>query len=81
MFRRGGQWPPLSLALRSAGFRTATHTGYSTQARHTRVAQLVSLDMTDSTCEFIYLEPFSRAGAFYYHVPTNCAALLCRTLR
>ena len=40
-YRRGGQWPPLSLALRSAGFRTATHIGSSTQARHTRVAQLV----------------------------------------
>ena len=51
------------------------------KARHNRAAQLVSLDMTDSTCEFIYLEPFSRAGAVYYHVPTNCAALLCRTLR
>ena len=80
-YRRGAQCAPISLPLRSAGFRTATHTGYSAQARHTRVAQLVSLDMTDSTCEFIYLEPFSRAGAVYYHMPTNCAALLCRTLR
>ncbi len=62
-------------------YHTTTQAVKSTQARHTRVAQLVSLNMTDSTCEFIYLEPFSRAGAVYYHVPTNCAALLCRTLR
>ena len=31
--------------------RTATHTGYSTQAQHNSVAQLVSLEFTDGTCE------------------------------
>ena len=30
-YRRGAQCAPISLPLRSAGFRTATHTGYSTQ--------------------------------------------------
>ena len=70
-----------SLTIRNVRYLAATQAVSSQQARHTRAAQLVSLDMTDSTCEFIYLEPFSRAGAVYYHVPTNCAALLCRTLR
>ena len=33
-YRRGAQCAPISLPLRSAGFRTATHIGCSTQARH-----------------------------------------------
>ena len=33
-YRRGAQCAPISLPLRSAGFRTATHIGSSTQARH-----------------------------------------------
>ena len=33
-FRRGAQCAPISLPLRSAKYRTATHIGYSLQARH-----------------------------------------------
>ena len=39
-FRRGAQCAPISLHLRSARYRTATHAVYSPQARHTRAAQL-----------------------------------------
>ena len=41
-YRRGAQCAPMSRHIRSAGYRTATHTVKSTQARHIRVAQLVS---------------------------------------
>ena len=51
-YRRGAQCAPISLPLRSAGFRTATHTGYSTQARHIRVAQLAGLVATVGACGF-----------------------------
>ena len=56
--------------------RTATHTVKSTQARHTRVAQLVSLEIMDGTYESIYLVAFILAGPVYNNVLTNCAALL-----
>ena len=58
--------------------RTATHTVKSTQARHTRVAQLVSLEIMDGTYESIYLVAFIFAGAVYDNALTDCAALLCR---
>ena len=58
--------------------RTATQTVKSTQARHTRVAQLVSLEIMDGTCESIYLVAFILAGPVYYNALTNCAARLCR---
>ena len=61
--------------------RTATHTGYSTQARHTRVAQLVSLEFTDGTYESIYLVAFILAGPVYNNELKDRAALLCRALR
>ena len=51
-YRRGAQCAPISLPLRSAGFRTATHIGCSTQARHTRVAQLVCSVVMDGICGF-----------------------------
>ena len=51
-YRRGAQCAPISLPLRSAGFRTATHIGSSTQARHTRVAQLVCSVVMDGICGF-----------------------------
>ena len=50
----------------------------STQARHTRVAQLVSLEIMDGTYESIYLVAFILAGPVYYNALTSCAALLCR---
>ena len=61
--------------------RTATHTVYSTQARHTRVAQFVSLEVTDSTYESIYLVTFILAGPVYNNALKNRAALLCRAQR
>ena len=41
-YRRGAQCAPMPKPIRSAGYRSATQTGYSTQARHNRAAQLVS---------------------------------------
>ena len=55
---------------------TATHTGYFPQARHTRAAQLVSLEVTDSTYESIYLVAFILAGPVHHNALTNCAARL-----
>ena len=60
---------------------TATQTVKSTQARHTRVAQLVSLEIMDGTCESIYLVVFILAGPVYNNALKNRAALLCRALR
>ena len=40
-YRRGAQCAPLSRHIRSVRYITATHAVYSTQARHTRVAQIV----------------------------------------
>ena len=61
--------------------RTATHTVKSTQARHIRVAQLVSLEIMDGTYESIYLVAFIFAETVRNNALTNRAALLCRTLR
>ena len=61
--------------------RTATHTVKSAQARHTRVAQFVSLEVTDSTYESIYLVTFILAGPVYNNALKNRAALLCRAQR
>ena len=58
--------------------RTATHVIKSTQARHTRVAQLVSLEIMDGTYESIYLVAFILAGPVYNNALKNRAALLCR---
>ena len=71
----------MSRHIRSAGYRTATHTVKSTQARHIRVAQLVSLEFTDGTYESIYLVAFILAGPVYNNALKNRAALLCRALR
>jgi hypothetical protein len=53
----------------------------STQARHARVAQLVSLEITDSTYEdkLYLIDRF--AGAGRYNAQKNWAALSCRPLR
>ena len=67
--------------IRSAGYRSATHTGYSAQAQHNSVAQLVSLEIMDGTYESIYLVAFILAGPVYNNALTNRAALLCRTQR
>ena len=67
--------------IRSAGYCSATHTGYSAQAQHNSVAQLVSLEFTDNTCECRRLVQFIFVGAVYYNALSNCAALLCRTQR
>ena len=50
----------------------------STQAQHTRVAQLVSLEIMDGTYESIYLVAFILAGAVYNNALKNRAALSCR---
>ena len=71
----------MSRHIRSARYRSATQVGYFQQAQHTRVAQLVSLEVTDSTYESIYLVAFILADAVRYNVPKSCAALLCRALR
>ena len=46
---RGFLLPCLSQPIRSVGYITATQAVLSPQARHTRVAQLVSLEFADST--------------------------------
>ena len=51
--------------------------GYSAQAQHNSVAQLVSLEFTDSTCECRRLVQFIFAGAVYYNALTNCATRSC----
>ena len=51
-YGRGFFLPCLSQSIRRVGYITATQTGYSPQAQHTRVAQLVSLEITDGTCGF-----------------------------
>ena len=71
----------MSRHIRSARYRSATQVGYFQQAQHTRVAQLVSLEVTDGTYESIYLVAFILADAVRYNVPRICAALLCRALR
>ena len=43
--------PCLSRPIRRVRYRTATQTGGSTQARHNRAAQLVSLDIMHNTYE------------------------------
>ena len=48
------------------------------RARHTRVAQLVSLEIMDGTYESIYLVAFILAGPVYNNALKNRAALLCR---
>ena len=53
----------------------------SKQARHTRVAQLVSLEVTDGTYEFIYLVAFILADPVHHNALKNRAALLCRAQR
>ena len=75
-YRRGAQCAPMPKPIRSAGYRSATHTGYSAQAQHNSVAQLVSLEFTDSTCECRRLVQFIFVGAVYHNALTNCAALL-----
>ena len=75
-YRRGAQCAPMSRHIRSVGYCSATHAVSSTQARHTRVAQLVSLEIMDGTYESIYLVAFILAGPVYHNALTNCAALL-----
>ena len=75
---RGFFLPCLSQPIRSVGYITATQAVLSPQARHTRVAQLVSLEIMDGTYESIYLAAFILVGAVYHNALTNCATLLCR---
>ena len=51
-YRRGAQCAPMSRPIRSAGYRTATQTVYSAQARHICAAQLVGLVAMDGACGF-----------------------------
>ena len=78
---RGFFLPCLSQPIRSVRYRSATQVGYFQQAQHTRVAQFVSLEVTDSTYESIYLVAFILAGPVYNNELKNRAALLCRTQR
>ena len=75
-YGRGFFLPCLSQPIRSVGYITATQAVLSPQARHTRVAQLVSLEVTDSTYESIYLVAFILAGPVHHNALTNCAAQL-----
>ena len=68
----------MSRHIRSAGYCSATQAVYSAQARHIRVAQLVSLEIMDGTYESIYLVAFILAGPVYNNALTDCAALSCR---
>ena len=72
---------PLEQPVRSVGYITATHVISSKQAQHARVAQLVSLEVTDGTYESIYLVAFIFAGPVYNNALKNRAALLCRAQR
>ena len=72
---------PLEQPVRSVRYITATHTVKSAQAQHTRVAQLVSLEVTDGTYESIYLVAFILADPVHHNALKNRAALLCRALR
>ena len=71
----------MSRHIRSARYRSATQVGYFQQAQHTRVAQLVSLEITDGTYESIYLVAFILADPAHNNALKNCAALLCRAQR
>ena len=51
------------------------------RVRHNSAAQLVSLDITSSTCEDKLYRMSKFAGAVCYNVLKICAALLSRTLR
>ena len=75
-YRRGAQCAPMSLPVRSVRFLAATHTGSSTQAQHNSVAQLVSLEFTDSTCECRRLVQFIFVETVRNNALTNRAALL-----
>ena len=72
---------PLEQPVRRVRYRSATHVISSKQARHTRVAQLVSLEVTDGTYEFIYLVAFILADPVHHNALKNRAALLCRAQR
>ena len=80
-YGRGFFLPCFSQPVRSTRYITATQTGKSTQARHARVAQLVSLEITDSTYEdkLYLIDRF--AGAFRHNAQKIWSALLCRPLR
>ena len=78
---RGFFLPCLSQPVRSVGYITATQVGYFQQAQHTRVAQFVSLEVTDSTYESIYLVAFILADPVHHNALKNRAALLCRAQR
>ena len=80
-YRRGAQCAPMSRHIRSVGYCSATQAVYSAQARHTRVAQLVSLEIMDGTYESIYLVAFILAGPVYNNALTNCATRSCCALR
>ena len=75
-YRRGAQCAPMPRHIRSVGYCSATQAVYSEQAQHNSVAQLVSLEFTDSTCECRRLVQFIFVGAGYHNALSNCAALL-----
>ena len=72
---------PLEQPVRSVRYRTATQAVKFPQARHSSAAQLVSLEITDSTYEdkLYLIDRF--AGAFRLNAQKIWSALLCRPLR
>ena len=67
----------MSKTIRSAGYRSATHAGYSAQAQHNSVEQVGSLEFTDNTCECRCSAQFIFVGAVRYNVPKCCATRVC----
>ena len=80
-YGRGFFLPCLSQPVRSVRYRSATQAVKFPQARHSSAAQLVSLEITDSTCEDKLCRTSKFEGAGRYNALKNCAALLCRALR
>ena len=91
----GAQCAPMSRPIRSTGYHTTTQTVYSAQARHARVAQLVSLEFADSTygldvwynlsSQTLSIITRSRIARHCYAAPcgdeTTCVAVRYMTLR
>ena len=88
--------PPISLPLRNARFLTATHIGYSPQARHKvncpQGQERVPWGMTVTRNSLVWWPQTAPANlGIRYNLSsqvldvisrlTSCAALLCRTLR
>ena len=75
---------PLEQPVRSVGYCSATHVVSSTQARHNSVAQFVSLEFTDGTCELgVWYNLSSQVLSITTRsrVARHCYAALAKTFR